>query len=244
MENDINEPFLHYKDEENDGDIEKEIAQKIRGGFITKVYGILIYQILLTTLVVFLAYISSSFKYILLTSYFLYFLSIVIFLVCLFLPLCKPTIYQQVPTNYIVLTIFTLGYSWTVAAMTCIYSFSSVMVALFLTFVMVVSLTIYAMRTEKDFTVRGGCIFTSCVLLIFFTIIWIFISIPFFYLVCFYLTLILCCAYIIYDTQLIIGEKGVKFKEDDYILAAINIYLDVIMLFLKILSIVGKKDNN
>jgi hypothetical protein len=42
---------------------------------------------------------------------------------------------------------------------------------------------------------------------------------------------------------LIIGEKGVKFKEDDYILAAINIYLDVIMLFLKILSIFGKEDN-
>ena len=118
------------------------------------------------------------------------------------------------------------------------------MVALFLSFVMVVSLTIYAMRSEKDFTVRGGCIFTSFILLIFFTIIYIFISIPFFYLVCFYLTLILFCTYIIYDTQLIIGEKAVKFNEDDYILAAINIYLDVIMLFLKILSIVGKNDNN
>ena len=97
---------------------------------------------------------------------------------------------------YIVLTIFTLGYSWTVASMTCIYSFSSVMVALFLTFVMVVSLTIYAMRSEKDFTVRGGCIFTSFILLIFFTIIYIFISIPFFLFSLFLLNLdFMLCLY-------------------------------------------------
>ena len=225
MENDINEPFLHYKEEDNDDDIENEIAQKIRGGFIAKVYGILTYQILLTTLVVFLAYISSTFKSILLNSYFLYFLSIVIFLVCLFIPIFKPNIYQQVPTNYIVLTIFTVGYSWTVAAMTCLYSFSSVMSALFLTIIMVVSLTIYGMKSEKDFTISGGCIFTASVLLIISFFIWIFISIPFFYLACFYLSLILCCAYIIYDTQLIIGGKRIKFKEDDYIYLLLLIFI-------------------
>ena len=62
MEDDINEPFLHYKDDENNEDIENEISQKIRGGFITKVYGILIYQLLITSLVVLFSQINSSFQ--------------------------------------------------------------------------------------------------------------------------------------------------------------------------------------
>ena len=36
MENDINESFLHYKDEEDQQD-DIEIKQKIREGFISKV---------------------------------------------------------------------------------------------------------------------------------------------------------------------------------------------------------------
>ena len=244
MEDDINEPFLHYKDDENNEDIENEISQKIRGGFITKVYGILIYQLLITSLVVLFSQINSSFQKLLLSSRFLYFTSIVIFIVCLFLPICNPNIYRQVPTNYIIITIFTLGYSWIVASMTCLYSFSSVMCALFLTFIMLVSLTIYAKKSEKDFTIMGGCIFTLSILLIFSFIIIMFISIPLFYLVSLCFSLILCCVYIIFDTQLIIGDKTNKFKEDDYILAAINIYLDVIMLILIILSIVGNKEKN
>ena len=36
------------------------------------------------------------------------------------------------------------------------------------------------------------------------------------------------CIYLIYDVQLVIGDRGRKFSEDDYILAAVNIYLDIV----------------
>lgn len=244
MEDDIKEPFLHYKEDENEEDIEKEIAQKIRGGFIVKIYGILLYQLVITSLVVFLSLTCPSFKRLLLGSYFLYFLSIVAFIACLLSPICYPNIFQKVPSNYIVLTIFTLSYSWYIACITCTYSFGSVMSAIFLTFVTVVSLTIYAKKTEKDFSIRGGSLFTTFNLLIFSFIIYIFFRIPLFLLLTEALTLILACIYIIYDTQLIIGNKDRKFKEDDYILGAMNIYLDVILLFLRLLSLFGKKENN
>lgn len=49
-------------------------------------------------------------------------------------------------------------------------------------------------------------------------------------------------AYIVIDTQSIIGGKHkLKFTADDYIAAALNVYLDVINLFLFILRIVGSK---
>lgn len=242
MEHDLNEPFLHYKEnEEGNDEIEKQIMEKIREGFITKVYGILIYQVVLTSIVVYFALVSSSFQEYLLSSPSMYYLCTLISLICLFLPLCSPNIYRSVPSNYIVLTIFTLSYSWIVATMTCLYTFRSVMVALFLTFVTVVTLTIYAWKTKEDYTIVGGTLLVTLVLLIFSSLIFLIIPIPFFNLITLYISLVLFSVYLIYDTQLICGKGRIKFSEDDYILAAINIYLDIVILFVKILSIFGEK---
>jgi FtsH-binding integral membrane protein len=47
----------------------------------------------------------------------------------------------------------------------------------------------------------------------------------------------LFAGYVLYDTQLIIGNKSNKFTEEDYILAAMNLYLDIINIFLEILKL-------
>lgn len=48
--------------------------------------------------------------------------------------------------------------------------------------------------------------------------------------------------YLVFDTQLMLGGKHkVAFSPDDYISAALNLYLDIINLFLFILRIVGNK---
>jgi FtsH-binding integral membrane protein len=45
--------------------------------------------------------------------------------------------------------------------------------------------------------------------------------------------------YIIYDTQLIVGEKSEKFSIDDYVFAAVCLYIDIVRLFLYILRILA-----
>ena len=238
---DINEPFLHYKDDEaNDIDDDK-IRQSIRNGFISKVYGIITYQIVITAIVVYFAFISSSFQELLLKSASMYYICFFVSFFCVLLPLCSPKIYQKVPSNYIILTIFTLSESWLVAIFCCLYSFRSVMVSIFLTFITVFSLSIYALRTKKDFTVCGGTLFICLVLLIFSSLIFIILPIPLPNIIFTYISLVLFSIYLIYDTHLLIGEGRVKFSEDDYILAAIDIYLDIIILFLRILKILGDK---
>ncbi len=47
--------------------------------------------------------------------------------------------------------------------------------------------------------------------------------------------------YIIYDTQLIVGNKENKFEIDDYIFAAVCIYIDIVRLFIYILRILSAK---
>lgn len=241
---DANEPLL--KDEEDkemsDFDLELSIKGKIREGFISKVYGIIAYQLVITSIVIYFSLESPWFKNLLLKSFGLFITNVFLTFFLVLLPLCCPQAYSIVPLNYIILTVFTLSYSCLIAMEVCMYSVSSIMVALFLTFVTVISLTIYAWKSEKDFTICGGTLFVSLILLIFSSLILIFIRIPLLYIIYTCISLIIFCIYLIYDTQLLIGSGRFKFNEDDYILAAINIYLDVIIIFLKILAIFGKKE--
>ena len=139
------------------------------------------------------------------------------------------------------MTIFTLSYSWIIAAFTCLYTFSSVMTALFLTFVTVVTLTIYAWKTKEDYSVSGGTLIVSLVLLIFSSLIFALIGPPFFNMIITYLSLILFSVYLIYDTQLVVGKKKNFISTDDYIVGALKIYIDIVTLFIKILLLFGKK---
>ena len=241
MENDINEPFIQYKDAEEDQQDDIEIKQKIREGFISKVYGIIAFQIIITAIVVYFGLVNSSFQELLLKSTSLFLICLFISLFCVLLPICFTSIYQRVPINYIVLIIFTLSYSWIVAAATCRYTITSVMFSLFLTFITVLTLTVYAWKTKDDFTVVGGTLSVCLVLLIFISIFYLFIPLQIFHILILYGGLVLFSIYLIYDTQLLIGKGKERFSEDDYILAAINIYLDIIILFLKILQIFGEK---
>jgi len=50
--------------------------------------------------------------------------------------------------------------------------------------------------------------------------------------------------YIVYDTQLIMGALGghaISFEIDDYAFASLNLYLDIINLFLHLLSLFGER---
>ena len=47
--------------------------------------------------------------------------------------------------------------------------------------------------------------------------------------------------YLVYDTQLIANGKRYGLSLDDYVIAAIVIYLDVIYIFLRVLSIMSRK---
>lgn len=45
--------------------------------------------------------------------------------------------------------------------------------------------------------------------------------------------------YLVIDTQLIMGGKRYQIELDDYILGAIILYTDVVMLFLYLLQLIG-----
>ena len=146
-EDDVREPFLANKEE--DISVERDIQASIREGFIAKVFGIVAFQMVLLFIMVFIGFSNKTFHDWLLTSKLMYLLTFIIFMVCLITPIISPALYRKVPLNYILLIVFTISYSWWIAGYTILYTKASVLVALFLTVVMVLCLTIYAFYTKK-----------------------------------------------------------------------------------------------
>jgi len=80
--------------------------------------------------------------------------------------------------------------------------------------------------------------------LIIFGIVTIFWRNPIVQLIYACLGALLFSIYLIYDTQLVVGKGTFSYSLDDAYLAAIQLYLDVINLFLFILQILGGAGGN
>jgi FtsH-binding integral membrane protein len=140
---------------------------------------------------------------------------------CILLSLCSPALYKKIPINYIILTIFTICNGYLISSLTIISNPLNVTVAFILTFVTVITLTIYAWKSETDFTIYGGVLCSFLAMLVIGSLIMIFFTVSLIVLII-YICLSLCLAfYLVYDVQLLIGNKRNKFDEEDYILATI-----------------------
>lgn len=130
-----------------------------------------------------------------------------------------------------------------VSTISAFYDYQTVLMAGALTAAVVVSLTIYAIFTKTDFTMCGGLLFILLAVMFVGSILAIFIKNRVVNLVLSIFGVILFGIYLIYDTQLVIGKNSRKYSIDDYIIAALNLYIDIIQIFLYILSILGNSQN-
>ena len=122
----------------------------VRLGFIRKVYGILSVQLFVTTIFSLLAMVSDSVKKFMINNFgiLLLMLLLAIFLPCVIV--CCNGQMRQFPQNYIILGVFTLAESYLIGFI-CAYTKPEVVfMAASMTFVMVASLTIYAITTKND----------------------------------------------------------------------------------------------
>ena len=99
---------------------------------------------------------------------------------------------------------------------------------------MVLGLTVYAFVAKRDFTIMGGIAF--CILAVFviaglFTY-WFGPTLRLVYCVCGVLLFVL---YLVIDTQMIAGGKTYELSQEDYILGAIILYIDIVNIFIYVL---------
>ena len=235
-----NENTYSSKEEE----IRTEINTAIRLGFIRKVYGILSIQLFITTLFCLLSMISQSVKEFMIFNRGLAYIMLFLLIIIPIIIICCPKTMRQVPQNYIILLLFTLAESYFVGFICAFTNPKIVFMAATMTFVMVISLTLYAINTNNDITMQGGALFifsAAVMLLIFFGF---FTNNGLFRVIISLVCVILFSLYLIYDTQLIMGNRQELIQVDDYILGAFILYTDIISIFLKLLDILNYFTNN
>jgi FtsH-binding integral membrane protein len=225
---------------------QERINYLIFKGFLGKVYGILSFQLLITLFFIFFFQRDSVKSFFLnnsgLTS-FLNTISIVLFLGTLILLSVKEDLGKTVPNNYIALLIITLCLSFMCSTLALSYSYPIVFLSVLLTINSSIAITIYAFCTGTDWSYYrslGSVIVSQFAGFIFMVFI---LDITMLEMVCCFFFTLLFGVYLVYDTQVILKKYGEVFSIDDYIFAALQIYLDIGRLFIVILSTLGKAKN-
>ena len=234
----LNKNLLNlHNNNENDYE-EKDFTQEMRLGFIRKVYGILSAQLLVTFLLVCSTFIPSVSEFFIKSFFLIYIFTPIGFITLIVLVCCKDFA-KKVPYNYILLFIWTICEAITLCCVASRYNYRTVLTALGLTAGVVVGITVYAFWTDRDFTGWGMGLCIASFGLFFFGLFGLFFGEWVNTLYCLF-GVVLFGIYLIYDTQLVLGKFGREYGIDDYIFAAINIYIDIINLFIFILSLLGK----
>lgn len=112
-----------------------------------------------------------------------------------------------------------------------------------MTAAMVFALAVYAFTTKNDLEILIGLIFILSATLLVFGIMVIFVRAYWVHMVYCGLCVIIFGIYMIFDIKILMGGETYDIFIDDYVLAALIIYLDIIVIFLYILKMLGSSNN-
>ncbi|CAB3368048.1 Hypothetical predicted protein [Cloeon dipterum] len=157
----------------------------------------------------------------------------------LLLMCCNPNMIRSHPLNLFILTIFTLSNTLSISAVSVIYRTDTLLYTIGATLMVFMVLTLFAAQTCIDFTVCGGIMLTLTFLLLLLGLVAIYVHQDTLLLVYHGIGAFLFCAYIVYDTQMIMGGHRYALSPEDYIMATIMLYMDVVNVFLNMLGIIN-----
>jgi len=222
-----------------------DAEKSLRMGFLRKVYSILIVQLLFTAGVSFLFITSAVVKHFVLSNQWALWTAYGLMLFLVIALSCCGNFRRKHPHGMICLALFTMANAYLVGVISLLYADSigidTILEALLMTVVITGALTAFAFQTKYDFTKFNG-------MLLSFFMIWIvfLMFIPLFPNTSVTRTLYasigagFMCFFIVHDTQLMIGGKHkYSISVDEHVFAALNLYLDIINLFLYILQLLG-----
>merc|ERR1711937_282938 len=241
----MNEPLIYASDPRKENDLESDFnygnnvmsaSADIRKGFLRKVYGILSVQLLMTTGVSAICIASEPTKLFLQNNPFLVQLSSFSCIFVLFALMVKR---QQFPVNFYLLGLFTFLEAIAIGSVVTYFAVDMVVRAALISLSVFCLLTSFTLQSKKDYSSWGAGLFSALWILIFASILQVFFPTEIFDFGISIAGALVFSLFIIYDTHMIMR----KLSPEEYIFAAINLYLDIINLFLHILKMLSRDRN-
>uniref|UniRef100_A0A8C7IES1 Protein lifeguard 1-like n=1 Tax=Oncorhynchus kisutch TaxID=8019 RepID=A0A8C7IES1_ONCKI len=148
---------------------------------------------------------------------------------------CCVNVRRKVPLNFLALGLFVKF------GLCCrFYEAEAVMWAVGATALVSLALSVFAMQSRWDFTLASGGLWVFCWTLISFALLCGIMRSQYVYIVYACLGTLLFSLYLVMDTQLILGgNHKYSISPEEYIFAALNLYLDIISLFTMLLALIG-----
>ena len=219
-------------------------SMSVRNGFIRKVYSLLSIQLLVTTLIAapFVLMDEAAVQPFIYNNAWMMWLSLAVSFMIMMTFACFPQLMRQVPINYILLALFTVAEGICVGVISSMYTTASVIMAFGIVTVVTVVLTIFAITTDLDFTKMWPYLLAMSVVMIIAGLVLVFVPSYIGTMVYAAMGALLFSVYLVFDTQMIIGGKSdMQFTVDDYVPAAISLYIDIVQLFIYFLTLFGER---
>ena len=219
------------------------IKDQIRNGFIRKVFGIVTIQLIFSFAFILLCQTKTIKKFVAQNEALcvvLFSISIIAFIISVCVISCNRQLARKVPTNYILLFCVTLAESILSAAAAINYPIEIVVAAIILTIAASIGIICYTLKSKRDLSYCGMTLFVLISQVLFFGFLNLIFRSNFLNLIYTFLSTVMFGLYLVYDVQLISGKFGREYSVDDYIFASMELYIDIIRLFLEILRILSK----
>jgi len=208
-------------------------SKAVRLGFMRKVYSLLAIQLGITTLIGAALLLTPGVKEMVQANSWMLFPAFILSFVLLIALQVKR---KEHPTNLILLASFTVVEAYTVGVLVTFFDKMVVLQAFFLTAAVVAGLTAFTFQTKRDFSKMGAMLTAGLFVLIGGGFIQVFVGGELTDTALAVGGALLFSLFIIYDTQMIMT----RVCPEEYIMATIQLYLDIINLFIEILKILEK----
>ena len=151
---------------------------------------------------------------------------------------------KSYPANYILLFVFTFCESYMLGGFTSNFSSRNVITATLGTALVTVALTFYAMTTKTDIEVFLGLIWVLYMAVFPMMLIGVILKIGTANVIFFSIGVSIYSVFLIVDTKMICDSNksmgGFDIDYDDHILCALQLYLDIVMIFVYLLRLLGE----
>ena len=168
----------------------------------------------------------------------LYILSVSTTFLTMFVCLCCEDLLRKTPSKYIIYSLFVLAVSYSLGISSLYIKDDVLYISIIITTGTTISLILYSFIATTDFTEYYTYLVAIFMCLIFIGIVNIFFNNTIIQVIISGGGVLVFACFIVFDMQMILGQKHIKYKYsiDDFILAAMSLYLDVINMFLYIIQ--------
>lgn len=212
----------------------------IRRAFIRKVFLVLTAQLTVTFAFVAVFTFVEQVKVFVVANMWTYLVSYIVFFVSVCVISCCGNVRRRHPWNLVALSILTLSMSYMVGMIASFHETDSVIMAVGITAIVCFTVVVFSLQTKYDFTSCYGVLFVCLIVLIVFGILCIIIRDRILHIVYAGLGALLFTCFLAVDTQMLLGNKELALSPEEYVFAALNLYTDIINIFLYILAIIGR----